>query len=138
MTSNAKPDRLLTSARVIDNQICYDVKDANQLYELCYMRFSLHKRIYNHKTCELVPLFHPPTRKSFIDLIGGTIANAIEYMIIDALLKAEKHLKIAERIEDPQKYLYLTDNIMEFIEQSSDPVGYTSYSWDCSLNPSRS
>lgn len=59
-------------------------------------------------------------------------------MIIDALLKAEKHLKTAERIEDPQKYLHLTDNIMEFIEQSSDPVGHLSFTWDCSLNSSRS
>jgi hypothetical protein len=42
--------RLIASARVIDSQICYDHKDANQIYELCHTRFSLHKRIYNHKT----------------------------------------------------------------------------------------
>ena len=47
---NLSLTRLIHSARVIDNQICYDIKDANQLYELCYTRFSLHKRIYNHKT----------------------------------------------------------------------------------------
>lgn len=41
---------LINSARVIEDQICYDSKDANQIYELCYTRFSLHKRIYNHKT----------------------------------------------------------------------------------------
>ena len=57
--------RLINSARVIENQICYDIKDANQVYELCWTRFSLHKRIYNHKT-----------------------AKAIEYMIVDALLEA--------------------------------------------------
>lgn len=44
--------RLISSARVIDNQICYDIKDANQIYELYYTRFSLHKRVYNHKTSE--------------------------------------------------------------------------------------
>lgn len=42
--------RLIHSARVIGDEICYDIKDANQLYELFYTRFSLHKRIYNHKT----------------------------------------------------------------------------------------
>jgi HD superfamily phosphohydrolase len=47
---NLSLTRLIHSARVIDNQLCYDIKDANQLYELCYTRFSLHKRIYNHKT----------------------------------------------------------------------------------------
>jgi HD superfamily phosphohydrolase len=41
---------LINSARVIEDQICYHIKDANQIYELCYTRFSLHKRIYNHKT----------------------------------------------------------------------------------------
>lgn len=42
--------RLIHSARVVESKICYDIKDANQIYELFYTRFSLHKRIYNHKT----------------------------------------------------------------------------------------
>ena len=42
--------RLIHSARVVEGKICYDIKDANQIYELFYTRFSLHKRIYNHKT----------------------------------------------------------------------------------------
>ena len=49
---------LISSARVIENQICYDIKDANQIYELCYTRFSLHKRIYNHKTGSFLSTFH--------------------------------------------------------------------------------
>jgi len=45
-------------------------------------------------------------------------------MIIDALLAAEKHLKIAERIKDPRKFLHLTDAILLRIEESVDePVG---------------
>ena len=56
------PCSLIRSARVIDDQICYDIKDANQIYELCYTRFSLHKRIYSHKT-----------------------ARAVECMLVDAL-----------------------------------------------------
>ncbi|TFY76765.1 hypothetical protein EWM64_g7247, partial [Hericium alpestre] len=91
--------RIIDSARVIDDQICYDIKDANQIYELCHTRFSLHKRIYNHKT-----------------------AKAVEHMIIDAMLAAEPTLKIAEQIDDPKKYLHLTDCIMNIIEQSTDPA----------------
>ena len=45
--------RLIRSARVIKKQICYDIKDASTVYELCWSRFSLHKRIYNHKTGKL-------------------------------------------------------------------------------------
>ncbi|KAJ7983116.1 hypothetical protein DFH06DRAFT_1172457 [Mycena polygramma] len=90
--------RLIKSARVIENEICYDIKDVNQLHEICYTRFRLHKMIYNHKT-----------------------AKAIEYMIVDALILAEPHMKIAEQIDIPKKFLYLTDDIMPRIESSEDP-----------------
>ncbi|KAJ7124520.1 hypothetical protein C8R44DRAFT_148982 [Mycena epipterygia] len=90
--------RLITSARVIENEISYDIKDVNQLHEICYTRFRLHKTIYNHKT-----------------------AKAIEYMIVDALILAEPFMKIAEQIEIPKKFLYLTDDIMPRIESSDDP-----------------
>lgn len=46
---------IVNSARVIDQQICYDIKDANQLYEICATRFKLHKMIYNHKAGNVVP-----------------------------------------------------------------------------------
>ncbi|KAI0751780.1 hypothetical protein C8Q80DRAFT_1159278, partial [Daedaleopsis nitida] len=90
--------RLIYSSRVIDDEICYDIKDANQIFELCHTRMSLHKRIYTHKT-----------------------ARAIEYMIIDALTSAEPVMHIARRIENPKKYLHLTDYIQTEIEGSEDP-----------------
>ncbi|RXW22620.1 hypothetical protein EST38_g3245 [Candolleomyces aberdarensis] len=90
--------RIVKSARVLDNQICYNIKDANQIYEICLRRFGLHKNIYNHKT-----------------------ARAIEYMIVDALLLAEPHMKIAERVYDPERFLYLNDYILNEIERSKDP-----------------
>ncbi|KAI0030397.1 hypothetical protein K488DRAFT_35067, partial [Vararia minispora EC-137] len=86
-------EKLIASARVVENQICYHHKDANQIYELCHTRFSLHKRIYNHKT-----------------------SKAIEHMLIDAVLAAEPTLKIAEQIKDPERYVHLTDNIKARIE----------------------
>lgn len=95
---NLSLTRLINSARVVENQICYSVKDANQIYELCYTRFSLHKRIYNHKT-----------------------AKSIECMFIDAMLAAEPYLKIAEQIDDPKKFLGLTDDIRTEIQRSQAP-----------------
>ncbi|THH32180.1 hypothetical protein EUX98_g2013 [Antrodiella citrinella] len=90
--------RLLDSSRVIDNQICYNIKDVNQVYQVCYTRFLLHKTIYNHKT-----------------------AKAVEHMIIDGLIAAEPFMKIAERIQDPKQFLHLTDNIQDKIEESTAP-----------------
>jgi hypothetical protein len=43
-------------------------------------------------------------------------------MIIDALLAAEPYMHIAQRIFDPKKFLYLTDSIMDRIEESTEPV----------------
>ena len=50
------------------------------------------------------------------------VAKAIEYMIVDALTLAEPVLNIARRLENPKKYLRLTDAIMEEILASEDPV----------------
>ena len=50
------------------------------------------------------------------------LAKAIEYMIVDALTLAEPVLNIARRLENPKKYLRLTDAIMEEILASEDPV----------------
>ncbi|KAG8956591.1 hypothetical protein FRC04_000069 [Tulasnella sp. 424] len=90
--------RLIHAARVVDDTICYDHKDSQSVYELFYSRYSLHKRVYNHKT-----------------------AKAIEYMIVEALLEAEPVFRLAEAIEDPQKYLHVTDSIIEDIERRDDP-----------------
>lgn len=94
---NLSISRLISSARVIDNKICYDIKDANQIYELYYTRFSLHKRVYNHKTIK-----------------------AIEYMVMDALLAAEPHLKLANLVDKPDRYVFLTDNLLNKIQESTE------------------
>jgi hypothetical protein len=44
-------------------------------------------------------------------------------MIVDALLLAEPHMQIANRVNDPERFLYLTDHIMKEIEMSQQPVG---------------
>ncbi|KAF8622436.1 hypothetical protein AX15_007020 [Amanita polypyramis BW_CC] len=89
--------RIIYSARVLNDQICYDIKDANQLYEICATRFKLHKIVYNHK-----------------------VAKAIEYMMLDGLLSANKYLHFAEDVKNPHKYLYLNDSLVLRIESSNE------------------
>lgn len=55
------------------------------------------------------------------------VAKAIELMIVDALVSAEPAMNIARRLENPKKYLYLTDRIQTEIEASEDPVRDTSW-----------
>ncbi|KAJ7751975.1 hypothetical protein B0H16DRAFT_1546960 [Mycena metata] len=89
--------RLVNSARVIGNEICYHIKDALTVYNLFQARFSIHS-IYNHKT-----------------------AKAIEFMLVDAWKAADPVMNYADRMSDPAKYLYLTDDIVQEIERSTDP-----------------
>lgn len=95
---NFSARQIIDSARVINDEICYHIKDANAIYEVYSLRFRSHKIIYNHKT-----------------------ARAIEYMLIDMLIKAEDVMKIAEQIYHPDQYMYLTDNLLERIEMSREP-----------------
>lgn len=90
--------RLVHTARVIDGQICYSSKNTITVYSLFQERFNLHKMIYNHKT-----------------------AKSIEYMIVDALLKADPVLKISERIFNQKQFMFLTDDIILEVERSEAP-----------------
>ncbi|TFK65851.1 HD-domain/PDEase-like protein [Pluteus cervinus] len=92
------PKRIIKSARVLEDQICYNIKDANALFEICATRFKLHKILYNHRT-----------------------AKAIEYMIVDGLLAADPVLHISKMVDKPEEYVHLTDDIMPQIEVSKDP-----------------
>ncbi|KAH6890072.1 HD-domain/PDEase-like protein [Coprinopsis sp. MPI-PUGE-AT-0042] len=98
--------RILKSARVIDNEITYNIKDADSIYNICSARFRLHKAFYNHKSGYVLSLYVP---------------WAIEYMIVDALMSAEPYLKIAERVTNPRKFIHLSDIIMNTIEESEAP-----------------
>lgn len=43
-------------------------------------------------------------------------------MIVDALLSADPHMKIAERIHDMKRFVWLTDGILTEIQASTAPV----------------
>jgi hypothetical protein len=53
------------------------------------------------------------------------LAKAIEYMIVDALLAAEPHFHFSDQVFQPEKFVYLTDDIMPRIESSTEIVSNT-------------
>lgn len=96
-SNNFQSDRLIKSIRVIDNEICYNMKDSMNLYELFSTRYKLHKMCYSHRVCK-----------------------AVEYMVVDIMIAAEPIFHYSQQIHNPIKYLYLTDNIISYIEQCED------------------
>ncbi|XP_029912104.1 deoxynucleoside triphosphate triphosphohydrolase SAMHD1-like [Myripristis murdjan] len=98
--------RLLMFTRVCEvdglRHICIRDKEAENLYDMFYRRFSLHQRAYQHR-----------------------VSNIIEYMITEALLEANEHIKIdglklSETIHDMSSYTKLTDSVFDQILNSSD------------------
>ncbi|KAJ2387693.1 hypothetical protein GGI05_004010 [Coemansia sp. RSA 2603] len=90
--------RLMLNSRVIDDQICYNHKEAYNLAEMFHTRYSLHKRVYSHRA-----------------------AKAIEFMLVDAMIIANPVLRISDAIGDPRLYQNLTDEVLRDIDRSSEP-----------------
>jgi len=87
--------RLLKFCRVIDDEVCFDAKEVYNVYEMFHTRYSLFKTVYAHR-----------------------VGRALEYMVGDALEFANPVFKITEKINDPKKFLHLTDSILHLIEAS--------------------
>ncbi|KAI8369175.1 hypothetical protein EDC96DRAFT_607057 [Choanephora cucurbitarum] len=98
LRSSYDAKRLLVYSRVINNEICYHHKEVYNLYEMFHTRYNLFKQIYLHRVNE-----------------------SIEWMLVDAFLAADHKLKISSSIDQPEEYLYMTDDILRTIERSRDP-----------------
>ncbi|KAJ8361321.1 hypothetical protein SKAU_G00178460 [Synaphobranchus kaupii] len=110
--NNFDYQRSLKLARVCEVNgkmlICTRDKEVFNLYNMFHTRYSLHRMAYQHR-----------------------VTNAIGNMITDALVKADKHIKIkgsnnalftiSSAIDDMEAYTNLTDSILEQILQSSKP-----------------
>jgi len=88
--------RLMKFAKVIDDNICFHQKEFFNVYHLFLTRFQLHRTVYNHKA-----------------------AIGIDGMMADILALANKELKISESINDPGKFLSMSDTILHYIEFST-------------------
>jgi HD superfamily phosphohydrolase len=85
--------RIMSDARVIENNgktmICYSSQCSEDIYHMFFIRYRLHRQIYNHKA-----------------------VKAIEILIIQLLFELEKEMNISEYIMDPEKMILLTDNFV--------------------------
>ena len=70
-------------------QLCVRDKEVFNLYELFHTRWSLHHRVYKHKT-----------------------QAPIEDLLVQAFLKVDEVCHISESIQDMERYTDLTDSVM--------------------------
>uniref|UniRef100_H3GPS7 HD domain-containing protein n=1 Tax=Phytophthora ramorum TaxID=164328 RepID=H3GPS7_PHYRM len=87
--------RLTMFNRVIDNEICYHTSVNLDIYDMFQQRYQMHKQIYNHRK-----------------------GKAVEFMICDAMLLADKELGICAATQTPEEFQFLTDHVVHSIEAS--------------------
>lgn len=81
--------RLTMFNRVIGNEICYHTSVNLDIYDMFQQRYQMHKQIYNHRK-----------------------GKAVEFMICDAMLLADKELGICASTQTPEDFQFLTDHIV--------------------------
>lgn len=91
-------DRLIESAKIVDNIICYSERTLYDILNLFETRHYLHRQVYGHK---------------------GVIA--VQYVISEILSLIDPILHISTSINDPDKFVVMTDdyilNSVTFLQQ---------------------
>ncbi|XP_042589260.1 deoxynucleoside triphosphate triphosphohydrolase SAMHD1-like [Cyprinus carpio] len=78
--------------------ICFRDKVADDIYDMFYTRYTLHRQALQHK-----------------------VGFVIDERMKDVLVEADGHLQISAAIDNMAKYTRLTDDIFEEIRHSSEP-----------------
>lgn len=81
--------RLLMDARVIGDEICYSSQCSEDIYQMFFLRYRLHRQIYNHKA-----------------------VKAIEILIVQVLHDLEKKMGISQYLDEPEKMIQLVDYLV--------------------------
>jgi HD superfamily phosphohydrolase len=81
--------RLLKQARVINNEICYPNQSRDDIFQMFFTRYQLHKIVYTHKT-----------------------VISIELLILDIISLLDKEINLLEYLSDFNKMIKLTDDII--------------------------
>jgi HD superfamily phosphohydrolase len=85
--------RILKQIRIIDNQICFPIKQMSNVYELFELRYKLHQQIYQHP-----------------------VISSIEMMVLDIFKSSELNKKKMEYITYPEKFILLTDDYINRVD----------------------
>jgi HD superfamily phosphohydrolase len=84
--------RILKQIKIIDNEICFPIKQLANVYELFELRYKLHQQIYQHP-----------------------IIGCVEMMILDMFNCSMLREKREEYLHDVSKFSSLTDNYIDFL-----------------------
>ena len=81
--------RIINDVKIINDNICYSLQCREDIYHMFFIRYRLHRQIYNHKA-----------------------VKAIEILIVKLLFELENEIKISEYILEPEKMIQLVDSFI--------------------------
>ena len=99
LNSSFEYTRLFSQARVIQDTICYPDEEVFNIYELFHLRFKMHKQVYQHP-----------------------VINQLDFMILDILNLVDDELKISENINQIDKFISYTDNLIDRIKYTTTNI----------------
>lgn len=88
--------RLLLQARVINDEICYPKQTQDDIFNMFFIRYQLHKTVYTHKTVKAI-------EKLIVDIIDE-LNNSELFDIVECMFDVEKLIKLTD------DYIYRFDN----------------------------
>lgn len=91
--------RLILDAKVIDNKICYSTQCSEDIYHMFFIRYRLHRQIYNHKA-----------------------VKAIEILLVKLLFELEKEFKISQYLFEPEKMMLLIDSYIWHLPTTNSTI----------------
>ena len=91
--------RILKQIKVIDNQICFPIKQLSNVYELFELRYKLHQQVYQHP-----------------------VISCAEMMILDIFKLSHLNDEKEEYISDPEKFRRLSDDYINHIYYTTDNI----------------
>jgi HD superfamily phosphohydrolase len=89
--------RIINECKVINSTICYSVECTEDIYHMFFLRYRLHRQIYNDKT-----------------------AKAIEILIVKLLLAINNVINISDYLLDENKMCRLVDNFIFYIDDNEE------------------
>ncbi len=89
---HVRMSQIIDSMRIVNGSIRFNVLACQQLYELLYLRQSMHKNVYTHDS-----------------------VFAVKYMFLDLLhyLDAQTNQAISKSIKDAEQFLLLSDSVFQ-------------------------
>ena len=81
--------RIINDVKIINDKLCYSSQCSEDIYQMFFIRYRLHRQIYNHKT-----------------------VKAIEILIINLLFEIEKEHQISNYILDADNMIKLVDHFI--------------------------